>query len=86
MTYRIYMDCFTSLDDMPKKKRRDPDELLKFFERTKTRRVSTFEMDQGIMNAMNALEKRGVLKWTDTPYPWHGFTLTTSMTGVSNEP
>lgn len=72
---RIFIDSFTSLDDIPKRDRRDPDVLLEFFERTGTRRVSTFEMDQHIMNALNALEKRGRLKWTDEPYPWHGFKL-----------
>lgn len=74
-TNRIHIDCFSSLDDIPKRKRRDPDVLLAFFVRTKTTRVSTFEMDQGIMNAMNALEKRGRLVWVDGQYPWHDFKL-----------
>lgn len=72
----VYIDCFSSLDDIPKRKRRDPDVLLAFFQKTGTRRVSTFEVDDKIMNAMNVLRDRGALKWSeDSVYPWHDFTL-----------
>lgn len=74
---RIFIDSFSSLDDMPKKKRRDPETLLKFFRESGTRRVSTFEMDQHIMDAMNKLEKGGKLEWIVSAYPWHAFRLPT---------
>lgn len=75
MPYRLFLDRFTSLDELPKKQRTDPDALLRYFREHQIRRVSTFEMTQGIMNAMKALEKRGVLRWVDSAYPWHDFEL-----------
>lgn len=71
----VYIDCFSSLDDIPKRDRRKPDVLLAFFQKTGTRRVSTFEMDAKIMDAMNALEKAGKLEWVESGYPWHAFKL-----------
>lgn len=77
----VYIDSFSSLDDIPKKKRRDPDVLLAFFQKTGTRRVSTFEMDEKIMDAMNKLKERGLLEWSeDSLYPWHDFKLKASAT------
>lgn len=71
----IYVDSFSSLDDIPKKDRAHDDVLLAFFAKSGVRRVSTFEMTQPIMNAMNRLEKAGKLKWVESAYPWHAFEL-----------
>jgi hypothetical protein len=75
MTYGVRLCRFTSLDDIPKRDRSKPDVLLKFFQESGVRQVSTFEMTQPIYNALKALEKDGQLKLLDTPYPWIGFQL-----------
>lgn len=75
MAYKIYLDSFSSLDDIPKKDRSKRDVLLKFFKDSKIRRVSTFEMTQPIWNVLKALEKDGELTFVDSGYPWHAFKL-----------
>jgi len=83
--YRVFVDSFTSLDDIPKKQRAKTDVLLAFFQKTGTRRVSTFEMDDRIMTAMQQLEKDGKLEWVESGYPWHEFKLTDAAYGHSAE-
>lgn len=75
MAYKIYLDSFSSLDDIPKKDQSKRDVLLAFFKKTKTRRVSTFEMTQPIWNTLKALEKDGELTFVESSYPWHAFKL-----------
>ena len=43
MTYRVYIDCFTSLDDLKPKERRDPETVLAVLRRA--RRFSVWDMD-----------------------------------------
>lgn len=75
MAYKLYMDSFTSLDDIPKKDRSKSDVLLECFKKSKVRRVSTFEMTQPIWNALKALETAGELTFVESGYPWHAFKL-----------
>lgn len=75
MASRIMIDSFSSLDDIPKRDRSNEAVLLSFFVKSGTRRVSTFEMTQPIMNAMERLAKDGKLKWVKSDYPWHAFEL-----------
>lgn len=84
---RIYVDSFSSLDDIPKKQRSKADVLMAFFQKTGTRRVSTFEMDDKIMSAMKQLETDGKLEWVESAYPWHDFKLTdTAYAHSAGEP
>lgn len=75
MANRVFIDTFSSLDDIPKKDRAKADVLLAFFQRTGVRRVSTFEMDAKIMRAMESLKAAGKLEWVESGYPWHAFKL-----------
>lgn len=72
---RVIIDSFSSLDDLPKKKRSDPDSLLAFLKETGTTRISTFEMDHKIARALSVLVERGQIRRVETPYPWLGFRL-----------
>ena len=74
---RAILCRFSSLDDIPKRKR-TADNLLAFFKETGVRRVSTFEMDDKTMSALKELEARGEIRLMtneESPYPWHGFVL-----------
>jgi hypothetical protein len=85
MAYRIYLDTFSSLDDIPKKDRSKPAVLLEFFQKSNCRRVSTFEMTQPIWNALKKLEADGKLEFVESGYPWHAFKLLPCSTATKCE-
>jgi hypothetical protein len=62
MTYRIYIDCFSSLDDLPKKKYRDLDAVESAVK--SVGRISVFEAtnDMRLARTLDELEKAGRLK------------------------
>ena len=72
---RVFIDCFTSLDDLPKKLYGDDMAVLKAL--SKSERFSCFEMTGKLHGTIKRLERRGLLKIdTTTPYPWTNTPLT----------
>jgi hypothetical protein len=75
MAYGVRVCCFSSLDDIPKRDRSKADVLLKFFQESGVRQVSTFEMTQPIWDALKRLERDGELAFVESDYPWHKFII-----------
>jgi hypothetical protein len=70
--YAVRIDSFTSLDDLTKKQRRDPDAVLAALRNVK--RISCWDMETGnLWVTVNDLEKRGLIVTDNTVgYPWIG--------------
>jgi len=71
---RIWIDSFTSLDDLKPAQVNNPDLLLHALKMAK--RVSTFELSErpSLCNAIEALKKRGLVQFDQSlGYPWIGF-------------
>lgn len=76
----MFFDRFSTLDDIPRRKRHNPEMLLEFLRASGVRRISTFEMDDKIMGALESLHERGAIRLHEADedqYPWHGFDLPT---------
>lgn len=73
MTGRIFLDTFTSLDDLPKKLHGDDESV--FIALGLAKRVSTFKMTQTLWNTMKRLEKAGRIVIEKSGYPWHNVTI-----------
>lgn len=69
----VFIDCFTSLDDLPKKLHGDEDSVFQAL--IYARRVSTFEMTQPLWNTMKRLESKGRIRIEKSGYPWHNVTI-----------
>jgi hypothetical protein len=73
--YRVFIDIFSSLDDLPKAKRRDALAVLALL--AKTGKFSCFEIDDALASALRKLERR---EWMETThrlgYPWIGVVIT----------
>lgn len=70
MRYRVFLDCFTSLDDLKPKEKRDPEAVLAVLRHTK--RFSAFDMaDRAICGTICDLETAGRIKTDNSPgFPW----------------
>jgi hypothetical protein len=74
-TYCV-IDCFTSLDDLPKKYWSDDMRVLRAI--SVARRVSTFEMTRELWSTLERLERSGYITLPKTAYPWFSTPLTDS--------
>ena len=71
----LYVDCFSALDDLPKKNYGDEMAVLSAL--AGPQRFSSFEMTQKLFNTIKRLEEMGFLTIEkDTPYPWTNTPLT----------
>lgn len=68
MMDRVHIDCFTALDDIPKKDWGNR-EIVKSVLR-KTGRFSAFEMEGKLANTVTSLIKTGEVKKIGGNYPW----------------
>lgn len=70
MTYGTRIDCFTALDDLKPKERRDPEAVLAVLRRTK--RYSVWDMDNAALRmTVGDLKRAGRIRDTNTMgYPW----------------
>jgi hypothetical protein len=75
MARRIFIDRFSSLDDLPKKQYGDEMAVLRAL--AGPQRFSCFEMTQSLFNTIKRLEEKGYLSIDNTtPYPWTSTPLT----------
>jgi len=76
MSYRVYVDCFTSLDDLKPKERRDPEAVLDVLRHAK--RFSVWDMDNlDLANTVTGLIRSGRIT-TDPDaigFPWTAVTV-----------
>lgn len=70
---RVFIDTFSSMDDLPKKYWGDEMSVLEVLR--VTRRVSTFEMNQTLMDTLNRLEAKGLITDLKGGYPWHEYKI-----------
>lgn len=76
MHRRIYLDRFTSMDDLAKRWWGKPERVLAHMRNHDISRISTFEMNDTLMNTLQYLVASGKLvEHKDEPYPWHKFTV-----------
>lgn len=67
---KMFADCFSSLDDIPRKQRGDACVVLGALR--KARRFSCFEVDGSLGGALDEIQRRGwaVFDSTSVGYPW----------------
>jgi len=71
MARRIFIDTFSSLDELPKKHHGDPEKVLNVLR--KEGRFSTFEMAESptLWRTVDGLRREGRIELdNNTPYPW----------------
>lgn len=82
---RVFIDQFSSLDDLPKKLYGDDMAVLKAL--SVSQRFSCFEMTGKLFNTIKRLEQNGFLRIDNTtPYPWTNTPLTAAGKAMLNEP
>lgn len=66
-----HIDCFTALDDLPKKLHADSAAVLRALKVSK--RISSFELSEyrSLASTVLDLEKCGNIKLVDIGYPWY---------------
>ncbi len=73
--HRVFLDTFSSLDDLPKAKRRDALAVLAML--AKTGKFSCFEVDDALASTLTVLERREWMQVTQRfGYPWLGIVIT----------
>jgi hypothetical protein len=67
----IHIDCFSALDDLPKKKHGDAQAVINMLAKTKS--LSSFELQDSakLARTVASLEKQGRIKIFDAGYPWY---------------
>lgn len=73
MVDRIFIDTFSAFDELPKKYWGDDNTVLEMLK--KVGRVSTFEMNQTLMNTLNRLVAKGKITDLKSGYPWHSYKI-----------
>lgn len=70
--YRIHIDCFSALDDLPKREHNNPAAVIALLK--KERRFSCFEMQDNLTlwRTIKNLEANGTIAFRDVGYPWRG--------------
>jgi hypothetical protein len=80
----MFLDRFSSLDDLPKRLYGNDMAVLKAL--SKAERFSCFEMTGGLFDTIKRLEQRGLLRIEkDTPYPWTNTPFTAIGRAMLNE-
>ena len=66
-----HVDCFTALDDLPKKLHSDDAAVLRALKVSK--RVSSFDLQESptLASTVMSLDKSGTIKLIDQGYPWY---------------
>lgn len=66
-----HIDCFTALDDLPKKLHADDAAVLRALKVSK--RVSSFDLQDSpsLASTVMSLDKSGTIKLVDQGYPWY---------------
>jgi len=72
----MFIDTFSAFDDLPKKYWDDDNTVFDMLKQVG--RVSTFEMNQTLMDTLKRLEAKGKIKDKKAGYPWHEYEITDS--------